>query len=245
MGFNDIPCGFKSIWAQLLECTLVQCNFKDILPILPLFSTETRLSIQDCDSPAPVQLATSILSQLAIPTLSLDSCYEKCFTDFLGAVAAPRLKTFVVREPHRSPRLLQSITTFLGNSSCTLTHLALHKFTSLRDLLTLLKLPQTRHIFALDIDLAFGPSTPIIDALATHGVVSNLRSLTLRNCESVRDAGVLALHASRRPTLQQLWLQLRNKLPLSQTALQALKSDGLEVVILKQLDYWPLPTSNI
>ncbi|KAJ7193940.1 hypothetical protein GGX14DRAFT_587395 [Mycena pura] len=243
MGFNDIPCGFKSIWAQLLECTLVQCNFKDILPILPLFSTETRLSIRGCDSRdrdlAPVQLATSILSQLAIPTLLLDSWYDKCFTDFLGAVAAPRLKTFVVREPHHSPRLLQFITTFLGNSSCTLTHLALRKFTSLPDLLTLLKLPQTRHIFALDIDLMFIPYIPIIDALAKHDIVSNLRSLTLRNSESVGDAGVLALHASRRPTLQQLWLQRRtNELPLSQTALQALKSDGLEVVIFEQLDYW-------
>ncbi|KAJ7196858.1 hypothetical protein GGX14DRAFT_672133 [Mycena pura] len=238
-----IPRGFESLWPRLLACTLEQCCAAHFLPILPLFSPETRISIVSCYEDrdgdlAPVQLAAS--------ALSLNACFEEFIIRFLKVVAAPRLKKFVVSEcdQYRTCSFLPSITTFLSNSSCTLTHLALDVwYATLKELLTLLALPQTRHVCALDMDFLPSPlSTPsaaVVDALATHDIVPNLRSLTLRNCSSVEDAGILALHASRRPVLQQLFLQkCLDPYGLSQTALQALKSDGLEVVIFRHLDYW-------
>ncbi|KAJ7193964.1 hypothetical protein GGX14DRAFT_587452 [Mycena pura] len=237
-----IPRGFESLWARLLACTLVQCHTEAILRILPLFSPETRVSLVDCV--ADVQVGDSGLApvQLAISALSLNSCRNEFITIFLKVVAAPRLKKFVVSEcdPYRTCSLLPSITAFLSNSSCTLTHLALCvKYAILSELLTLLTLPHTRHICALDIDFLSTPSAPVIDALAAHDIVPNLRSFTLRNCGSVEDAGILALHTSRRPILQQLWLQrCTNGLTLSRAASQTLKSDGLEVVIFQHLDYW-------
>ncbi|KAJ7196852.1 hypothetical protein GGX14DRAFT_672117 [Mycena pura] len=243
--FGHIPRGFESLWARLLACTLVQCHLEDILPILPLFSPETRVSLVGCDGGDDGHLAPG---PLAISTLSLNSCHNNFFDGFLrvAAIEAPRLKKFVMSKCYQD-QSLPSIATFLRESSCTLTHLALDvRYATLRELLYLLALPHTRHICALDIDFGCTPSAPIINALATrparHDIVPNLRSFTLRNCSSVLediDAGLLALHARRRPILQQLWVQRRaGDLPLSQFALQALKSDGLEVVIFEHLDYW-------
>ncbi|KAJ7196853.1 hypothetical protein GGX14DRAFT_672125 [Mycena pura] len=241
--FGHIPRGFESLWPRLLACTLVRCHAFSILPILPLFSPETRVSLVDCV--ADVGGGGLAPGPLAISALSLTSCHHNHFFDgFLAAIEAPRLKKFVMSECYQY-QSLPSIATFLSESSCTLTHLALDvRYATLSELLTLLALPHTRHICALDIDFGCTPSAPVINALATrparHDIVPNLRSFTLRNCSSVlEDAGILALHARRRPILQQLWVQRRaGDLPLSQFALQALKSDGLEVVIFQHLDYW-------
>ncbi|KAJ7196857.1 hypothetical protein GGX14DRAFT_574668 [Mycena pura] len=233
MFYEYIPRGFESLWPRLLVCTLVKCRTADILRILPLFSPETRVSLVGCVADRDGGLAPV---QSAISALSLNSCCNDFITGFLKVVAAPRLKKFVMSECYPT---LPSIAAFLSDSSCTLTHLALSVAT-LSGLLTLLALPHTCHICALDIDFQWStPSAPIIDALATRDIVPNLRSFTLRNCDSIEDAGILALHTSRQPILQQLWLQrCTNGLTLSRTALQALKSDGLEVVIFEYLDYW-------
>ncbi|KAJ7193920.1 hypothetical protein GGX14DRAFT_476934, partial [Mycena pura] len=211
-----IPDAYKSLWPQLLACTLVTCT--GVFPILPLFSPDTRLTLWRCglDNMADT-LEAPVHS--AISALSIEICHPEFVDELAKVLVAPRLKKF---------EHLSSINQLLGHSSCTLTHLIIHLAdATLRELLTILDSPCARYIVYLELDC--GISKEVVDALATlaRDIVPDLRSLSLQDCWRLDDADVLALHASRRPVLQQLCCPT-NDLHLSPGVLQALESAGLE-----------------
>ncbi|KAJ7189452.1 hypothetical protein GGX14DRAFT_485021 [Mycena pura] len=224
--YGRIPDAFKSLWPQLLACTLVKCT--GVFPILPSFSPDTRLTLWRCSlSDMADPLDAPVHS--AISALTIRRCYSKFVDELAKVLVAPRLKKFAFFERNGE---LSSISRFLGHSSCTLTHLTIHlnaySDATLGELLTILDSPCARYI--VDLDLHYRFPKEVVDALATRDIVPVLRSLSLRDCRGLDDADVMALHARRRPVLQQL-CGPANSLVLSQGVVQALEAAGLEVVI--------------
>ncbi|KAJ7203785.1 hypothetical protein GGX14DRAFT_461156, partial [Mycena pura] len=204
------------------------CWAVDVLRILPLFSADTRVCIDDCFGLKEVHL-TSV--HTAVSDLSLCCYEEEVAVTLLGALTAPCLRKFYFTG-HFS---ILPITAFFDRSSCALTLLAIRRaqgqypngFQVALDLLTLLASPHARDIVDLEVELNPMPKQ-FADALVAGTIVPNLRALTLQNCHWL-DGGPGAVAS---PVFQSLWLS-HPRLPFSQV-IQALKSSGLEVVTFSE-----------
>ncbi|KAJ7830352.1 hypothetical protein B0H14DRAFT_3872688 [Mycena olivaceomarginata] len=216
-------------WSRIRTWELNEFPADQLLQTLPLLSPGARVAAGY--GSAPNSYFGNVTSPIS--ALILDDC-EAIFMDLvLGSLTAPFLERLVISPSCLSSSTLGSIiVSFLSRSKCPLTHLSLGVLLDDDELFSILESPYARDVVHLSI-CCYTEKTSnrprCIDALATHDILPNLRVLELEGNTELEETAVLAIIASRRPTLRQL--RIEGYPLLSPAAVQALGEDGLEVML--------------